>query len=172
MSFDHRKYRPFTPLHKPDRRWPNRVIECAPDWCAVDLRDGNQALVKPMTVAQKKELFALLVSVGFKEIEVGFPAASQTDFDFVRALVDEKLIPDDVSVQVLTQAREDLIARSYQALEGVKKGIMHVYNSTSRVQREQVFGLDRDGIKQIAINGATWVKGYAAKYPDTDWTFQ
>lgn len=172
MSFDHRKYRPFTPLHKPDRRWPNRVIERAPDWCAVDLRDGNQALVKPMTVAQKKELFALLVSVGFKEIEVGFPAASQTDFDFVRALVNENLIPDDVSVQVLTQAREDLIARSYQALEGVKKGIMHVYNSTSRVQREQVFGLDRDGIKQIAINGAKWVKEYAAKYSATDWTFQ
>ncbi len=172
MSFDHRKYRPFTPLHKPDRRWPSRVIERAPDWCAVDLRDGNQALVKPMTVAQKKTLFALLVKVGFKEIEVGFPAASQTDFDFVRALVDENLIPDDVSVQVLTQAREDLIARSFEALAGVKKGIMHVYNSTSRVQREQVFGLDREGIKQIAVNGASWVKAGAQKYPHTDWTFE
>ena len=172
MAFDHRKYRPFKPLEKKDRRWPDNVITRAPDWCAVDLRDGNQALVKPMNVAQKKALFALLVKVGFKEIEVGFPAASQTDFDFVRALVDENLIPDDVSVQVLTQAREDLIARSYEALEGVKKGIMHVYNSTSRVQREQVFGLDRDGIKQIAVNGAAWVKTYAGKYPDTDWTFQ
>jgi len=172
VAFDHRKYRPFPPLAKRDRRWPNNVITRAPDWCAVDLRDGNQALVKPMSVAQKKVLFALLVEVGFKEIEVGFPAASQTDFDFVRALVDENLIPDDVSVQVLTQAREDLIARSFEALAGVKKGIMHVYNSTSRVQREQVFGLDREGIKQIAVNGATWVKAHAQHYPDTNWTFQ
>lgn len=172
MAFDHRKYRPFAPLAKPDRRWPNRVIERAPDWCAVDLRDGNQALVKPMTVPQKKELFALLVSVGFKEIEVGFPAASQTDFDFVRALIEDNLIPDDVTVQVLTQAREDLIARSYEALDGAKQAVMHVYNSTSRVQREQVFGLDKAGIKNIATNGAQWVKDYAARYPQTDWTFQ
>ena len=172
MAYDHRKYRPFTPVAKKDRRWPDNVITRAPDWCAVDLRDGNQALVKPMNVAQKKELFALLVSIGFKEIEVGFPAASQTDFDFVRSLIEENLIPDDVTVQVLTQAREDLIARSFESLAGAKQAVMHVYNSTSRVQREQVFGLDRDGIKQIAVRGAQWVKDYAAKYPATDWTFQ
>lgn len=172
MAYDHRKYRPFTPVAKKDRRWPDNVITRAPDWCAVDLRDGNQALVKPMNVAQKKELFALLVGIGFKEIEVGFPAASQTDFDFVRALIEENLIPEDVTMQVLTQAREDLIARSFESLAGAKQAVMHVYNSTSRVQREQVFGLDRDGIKQIAVRGAQWVKDYAAKYPDTDWTFQ
>ena len=172
MAFDHRKYQPFTPAAKKDRRWPDRVIQHAPDWCAVDLRDGNQALIKPMSVPQKIELFALLVKVGFKEIEVGFPAASQTDFDFVRALIERELIPDDVTVQVLTQAREDLIARSYESLRGAKQAVMHVYNSTSRVQREQVFSLDKDGIKQIAINGAQWVKQYAAHYPQTDWTFQ
>src|SRR5690554_156912 len=172
MAFDHRKYRPFPPLAKRDRRWPNEVISRAPDWCAVDLRDGNQALVKPMSVAQKKKLFQLLVEIGFKEIEVGFPAASQTDFDFVRALIEENRIPDDVTVQVLTQAREDLIARSYESLKGAKQAVMHVYNSTSTVQREQVFCLDRDGIKQIAVRGAQWVKQYAEKYPQTDWTFQ
>lgn len=172
MAFDHRNYRPFAPVAKKDRRWPDRVITHAPDWCAVDLRDGNQALVKPMSVTQKIELFALLVKVGFKEIEVGFPAASQTDFDFVRALIERDLIPADVTVQVLTQAREDLIARSYESLDGAKKAVMHVYNSTSRVQREQVFNLDKDGIKQIAISGSKWVKEYAARYPKTDWTFQ
>lgn len=172
MAFDHRKYRPFPPLAKRDRRWPNEVISRAPDWCAVDLRDGNQALVKPMSVTQKKKLFQLLVEIGFKEIEVGFPAASQTDFDFVRALIEENRIPDDVTVQVLTQAREDLIARSYESLKGAKQAVMHVYNSTSTVQREQVFCLDRDGIKQIAVRGAQWVKQYAEKYPQTDWTFQ
>src|SRR5690554_7893703 len=161
MAFDHRKYRPFPPLAKRDRRWPNEVISRAPDWCAVDLRDGNQALVKPMSVTQKKKLFQLLVEIGFKEIEVVFPAASQTDFDFVRALIEENRIPDDVTVQVLTQAREDLIARSYESLKGAKQAVMHVYNSTSIVQREQVFCLDRDGIKQIAVRGAQWVKQYA-----------
>lgn len=172
MAFDHRKYRPFAPIPRPQRRWPDRVIERAPDWCAVDLRDGNQALVKPMSVAQKKQLFRLLVEIGFREIEVGFPAASQTDFDFVRALIEEDLIPDGVTVQVLTQAREDLIARSFESLAGARRAIMHVYNSTSTVQREQVFGLDRDGIREIAVRGATWVRDYAARYPDTDWTFQ
>ena len=172
MAFDHRKYRPYAPMAKRDRRWPDQVITRAPDWCAVDLRDGNQALVKPMSVAQKKKLFQLLVDIGFKEIEVGFPAASQTDFDFVRALIEENRIPDGVTVQVLTQAREDLIARSFESLKGAKSAVMHVYNSTSTVQREQVFGLDRDGIKQIAIRGAEWVKQYAAQYPQTDWTFQ
>ncbi|MFN3712495.1 MAG: 2-isopropylmalate synthase [Alcanivoracaceae bacterium] len=172
MAFDHRKYRSFAPIAKRDRRWPNQTLSRAPDWCAVDLRDGNQALVKPMTVTQKKKLFQLLVDIGFREIEVGFPAASQTDFDFVRALIEENRIPDGVTVQVLTQAREDLIARSFESLKGAKRAVMHVYNSTSTVQREQVFGLDRDGIKEIAIRGAQWVKQYAARYPDTDWTFQ
>lgn len=172
MSFDHRKYRPTPVVPKPDRRWPDQVITRAPDWCAVDLRDGNQALVKPMNVAQKKKLFQVLVEVGFKEIEVGFPAASQPDFDFVRALIEENRVPEGVAIQVLTQAREDLIARSFESLKGAKQAVMHVYNSTSTVQREQVFGLDREGIKQIAIKGAKWVKEYAAKYPETDWTFE
>ncbi|HMJ09931.1 MAG TPA: 2-isopropylmalate synthase, partial [Polyangiaceae bacterium] len=172
MSYDHRKYRPFTPLHRPDRRWPNRVIDKAPIWCAVDLRDGNQALVKPMTVEQKKRMFQLLVAVGFKEIEVGFPAASQPDFDFIRAIIEEGLVPEGVTIQVLTQAREDLIARSFESLVGAKRATMHLYNSTSTVQRERVFGLDRDGIKQIAVNGARWVKECAARMPDTQWMFE
>ncbi|MFL1405462.1 2-isopropylmalate synthase [Marinobacter sp. M1N3S26] len=172
MAFDHSKYIPFRPVRKTDRRWPDKVIERAPTWCAVDLRDGNQALVKPMTVAQKQRLFDLLVKVGFKEIEIGFPAASQPDFDFCRKLIEEDRIPDDVRIQVLTQARPELIERTYQALEGAKRAIVHVYNSTSTVQREQVFGMDRDGVKQIAVNGAKLVQEIAGRYPDTDWTFQ
>ncbi|MDF1822657.1 MAG: 2-isopropylmalate synthase [Alcanivoracaceae bacterium] len=172
MAFDHQKYRPFAPLNKTDRRWPGRIIEAAPDWCAVDLRDGNQALVKPMTVAQKKRLFQLLVDIGFKEIEVGFPAASQPDFDFVRALIEGDMIPADVTIQVLVQAREELIARTYESLEGVHRAVVHVYNSTSTVQRERVFRQDRAGIKAIAAQGAQWVKDYAARYPDTEWVFQ
>jgi 2-isopropylmalate synthase len=172
MSYDHRKYRPFAPIHRPDRRWPNRVIERAPAWCAVDLRDGNQALVKPMTVEQKKRMFALLVDVGFKEIEVGFPAASQPDFDFIRAIIEEGMVPEGVTIQVLTQAREDLIARSFESLVGARRATMHLYNSTSTVQRERVFGLDRDGIRDIAVNGARWVAEYAARMPDTQWTFE
>jgi 2-isopropylmalate synthase len=172
MAFDHRKYIPFKPMAKTDRRWPDQVIEKAPRWCAVDLRDGNQALVKPMTVAQKQRLFDLLVKVGFKEIEIGFPAASQPDFDFCRKLIEENRIPDDVRIQVLTQARPELIERTYKALEGAKKAIVHVYNSTSTVQREQVFGMDREGVKEIAVNGARVVKSIAERYPDTEWTFQ
>ncbi len=172
MAFDHRKYRPFAPIAKRDRRWPDRVIERAPRWCAVDLRDGNQALVKPMNVAQKQRLFELLVKLGFKEIEVGFPAASQPDFDFCRQLIEGGHIPDDVTIQVLTQARPELIERSFEALRGVPRAIVHVYNSTSTVQRQQVFNMDRDGIRQIAVQGAQWVKAGAEKYPDTDWTFQ
>lgn len=171
-SFDHRKYRPFTPLRMPDRQWPNRVLSAAPRWCSVDLRDGNQALIEPMSVAQKLQLFDLLLRVGFKEIEVGFPAASQTDFDFVRRLIEHDLIPADVTVQVLTQARTALIERSFEALAGARRAIMHVYNSTSTVQREQVFGLDRAGIQAIAVTGAQAVKDCAARYPDTDWVFQ
>lgn len=172
MAFDHRKYVAFKPVGKKDRRWPDQVIDKAPTWCAVDLRDGNQALVKPMTVAQKQRLFDLLVKLGFKEIEIGFPAASQPDFDFCRKLIEENRIPEDVKIQVLTQARPALIERTYEALAGAKQAIVHVYNSTSTVQREQVFGLDRAGIRDIAIDGAKVVQDFAAQYPDTDWTFQ
>lgn len=171
-GFDHRKYRPFQPIDLPNRQWPSRQILAAPEWCSVDLRDGNQALIEPMNVAQKMQMFKLLVAVGFKQIEVGFPAASQPDFDFVRRLIEENLIPEDVTVQVLTQAREELIQRSFESLRGARKAIMHVYNSTSTVQREQVFAMDREGIKQIAINGAAIVKRCAEAQPDTEWTFQ
>lgn len=170
--FNHKKYRAFTPMEKADRRWPSRAIKVAPDWCSVDLRDGNQALIEPMTPEQKLELFQLLVDVGFKEIEVGFPAASQPDFDFIRQLIEEDLIPDDVTVQVLTQAREPLIARSFEALKGVKKAIVHLYNSTSRVQREQVFKKSRGEVKAIAVEGAQWVRDFARQQPQTDWRFQ
>ncbi|MCG8672419.1 MAG: 2-isopropylmalate synthase [Pseudomonadales bacterium] len=172
MSFDHRKYRPFTPISKKDRRWPDQQILKAPQWCAVDLRDGNQALVKPMNVHQKQRMFDLLVACGFKQIEIGFPAASQPDFEFCRKLIEEKRIPDDVTVQVLTQARPGLIARSYEALKGAPRAIVHVYNSTSTVQREQVFGLDKEGVKNIAVKGAELVKQHAEKHPETEWTFQ
>lgn len=172
MAFDHRKYVAFRPVAKTNRRWPDKVIEKAPTWCAVDLRDGNQALVKPMNVAQKQRMFDLLVKLGFKEIEIGFPAASQPDFDFCRKLIEENRIPDDVKIQVLTQARAELIERTYEALNGARSAIVHVYNSTSTVQREQVFGLDRAGIRDIAVNGAQVVKELAAKHPETEWTFQ
>ncbi|AHI29896.1 hypothetical protein AU14_00640 [Marinobacter similis] len=163
MAFDYRKYAAFKPVRKTNRRWPDQIIEKAPTWCAVDLRDGNQALVKPMTVAQKQRLFDLLVKLGFKQIEIGFPSASQPDFDFCRKLIDEGRIPDDVKIQVLTQARPELIERTYEALKGAKQAIVHVYNSTSTVQREQVFGLDRAGIREIAVKGATHVRDLAAK---------
>ena len=171
-SFNHRKYRPYAPIQKTDRRWPEQIIKAAPAWCSVDLRDGNQALIEPMTPGQKLDMFKLLVDVGFKEIEVGFPAASAPDFDFVRQLIEQDLIPDDVTIQVLTQAREPLIARSFAALKGAKKAIVHLYNSTSRVQREQVFKKSRDEIKTIAVQGAQWVREFAAAQPETKWSFQ
>jgi 2-isopropylmalate synthase len=171
MAFDHRKYIPFRPVAKPDRRWPDRVIEKAPTFCAVDLRDGNQSLVKPMSVAQKQRLFDLLVKLGFKEIEIGFPAASQPDYDFCRKLIDENRIPADVYIQALTQARPELIARTYEALKGAPNAIVHVYNSTSTVQREKVFNMDRDGIREIAVNGARIVKSHAERHPETHWMF-
>lgn len=170
--FDYRKYSPITPIQKDDRRWPSRTIEKAPKWCSVDLRDGNQALIEPMSPEQKLEVFILLVDLGFKEIEVGFPSASQPDFDFVRKLIEEDLIPDDVTIQVLTQAREELISRTYESLKDARKAIVHVYNSTSVVQREQVFGKSKEEIKHIAVQGATWVKEYAQRYPQTQWQFQ
>ncbi|HCS29481.1 MAG TPA: 2-isopropylmalate synthase [Spongiibacteraceae bacterium] len=172
MTFDHRKYRRFEVPNKPDRRWPDNRIEQSPRWCAVDLRDGNQALVKPMSPAQKQRLFDLLVKLGCKEIEIGFPSASQPDFDFCRKLIDENRIPGDVTIQVLTQARPELIERSFEALKGARRAIVHVYNSTSVVQREQVFAMSREGIKHIAVTGAQLVKEQAARYPDTEWVFQ
>ena len=166
------KYRPFEPVAISDRTWPNRVIRSAPIWCSVDLRDGNQALIEPMDAARKRRMFDMLVKIGFKEIEIGFPAASQTDYDFVRELIDRDLIPDDVTVQVLTQARPELIARSFEALRGARRAIMHLYNSTSTAQRRMVFRLDRAGIVDIAVKGATWIREHAEKQRDTDWVFQ
>lgn len=171
-NFDHTKYRPFTPVSLPDRTWPDQTITKAPIWTSVDLRDGNQALVEPMTVEQKKELFKLLVDVGFKEIEIGFPAASQLDFDFCRWLIEEDQVPADVTLQVLTQARPELIERTYESLIGARRAIVHVYNSTSTTQRDQVFRMDKEGVKNIAVNGAKCVKEFAAKYPETEWVFQ
>ncbi len=171
-SFDFRKYKSYAPLALKDRTWPDKQLTKAPIWCSVDLRDGNQALVKPMSVDQKVRLFKLLVKLGFKQIEIGFPSAAQPEFDFARKLIDDNLIPDDVTIQVLTQAREHLIARTYEALVGVKQAIVHVYNSTSTVQREQTFGMNQDQIAAIAVQGAKWVKDYAAKYPETQWQFQ
>jgi 2-isopropylmalate synthase len=171
-SFDHRKYKAFTPIAKTDRRWPDRVIEKAPRWCSVDLRDGNQALIEPMTARQKSQLWDQLVKVGFKEIEVGFPSASSHDYDFVRQLIENDRIPEDVTIQVLTQARPDLIEKTFKALKGARRVIVHVYNSTSTVQREQVFGLDRKGIIDIAVKGAQLVKDCAARHPQTEWIFE
>ena len=153
-SFDHRKYKPFQPIAMRNRRWPDQVIERAPQWCSVDLRDGNQALIEPMTTRQKSQLWEQLVKIGFKEIEVGFPSASGHDYDFVRDLIDNNRIPDDVTIQVLTQARADLIEKTFDALKGVRRAVVHMYNSTSTVQREKVFGLDRQGIVDIAVRGA------------------
>ena len=170
--FDHTKYQPFQTVDIKDRTWPNQVITEAPRWCSVDLRDGNQALIEPMSVAQKKKMFELLVSVGFKEIEVGFPAASQPDFDFVRSLIEEGKVPDDVTIQVLTQARPALIQRTFESLKGAKKAILHVYNSTSVVQREKVFKTDKAGIVEIAVAGAQEVKRCAQLAPETQWAFQ
>ncbi len=148
------KYRPFPPIDLPNRTWPSTTITEAPTWCSVDLRDGNQALIEPMDAERKQQMFDKLVEVGFKEIEVGFPAASQTDFDFVRQLIEQDRIPDDVTIQVLTQARDHLIDRTYESVQGAKNVIIHLYNSTSTVQRRVVFGLDEQGIIDVAVNGA------------------
>jgi len=156
------KYRPFPAVALPNRQWPDRTFTHAPIWCSVDLRDGNQALAQPMSVDEKLEFFDLLVQIGFKEIEVGFPSASQIEFDFCRRLIDEKRIPDDVAIQVLCQCREELIVRSLEALRGAKNAIFHLYNSTSPKQREYVFKASRDDIKGIAVQGTRWVKQHAA----------
>jgi 2-isopropylmalate synthase len=166
------KYSPFAPIGLTDRTWPNHVMTRAPTWCSVDLRDGNQALIEPMSPARKHRMFEELVKLGFKEIEVGFPAASQTDYDFLRELIERNLIPEDVTIQVLTQARPEIIARTYQSLAGARRVIVHVYNSTSITQRRMVFKLDRAGIKDIAVRGAECVRREAERRRGTDWVFQ
>ena len=156
------RYQPFPPIGLADRTWPSQTIDRAPQWCSVDLRDGNQALIEPMDAERKLRMFRLLVEMGYKEIEVGFPAASSTDFDFIRLLVEQDLVPADVTIQVLTQAREELIERTVQSLVGFTgTALIHLYNSTSTLQRRVVFGLDKDGVKDIAVQGATWCKKYA-----------
>jgi 2-isopropylmalate synthase len=161
MSMPHHKYRPYPGIELPDRTWPDQRITSAPRWVSVDLRDGNQALINPMDVERKRRMFKLLCTVGFKEIEVGFPSASKADFDFMRVLVDEGLIPDDVTIVVLTQARDHLIERTFESLEGIPRSIVHLYNSISTTQRRVVFRLDRAGIRDMAVNGATLVRELA-----------
>jgi 2-isopropylmalate synthase len=165
MAFD--KYKPFVPLVLTDRTWPNRVIDKAPLWCSVDLRDGNQALIDPMDPERKLHMFESLVKMGFKEIEVGFPAASQPDYDFVRLLIEEDRIPDDVTIQVLVQSRQELIERTYECIKGAPRAIMHFYNSTNPLQREVVFGLDKEGIVDIAVNAAKMCKKLEQTIPET-----
>ncbi len=170
MNFD--RYRPFPPVNLPDRQWPNNTITKAPIWCSVDLRDGNQALRVPMNVEEKLKLFELLLEVGFKEIEIGFPSAAQVEFEFARLLIEEKRIPDDVTIQVLVQCREHLIKTTFEALEGVNKAIVHFYNSTSTLQRDVVFGMNQAQIKEIAIQGATWAKQYRDEYDNPGIRFE
>ena len=166
------KYKPFNLIELNDRTWPGRSIELSPQWCSVDLRDGNQALIEPMGEERKLRMFKMLLEIGFKEIEVGFPSASQTDFDFVRKIINENLVPNDVTIQALTQARPELIKRTFEALEGSKRAIVHVYNSTSTLQRRVVFKSDEKGIQKIATDGAKWVLDQSKLYPETDWTFE
>tara|TARA_B110000444_G_scaffold31774_1_gene26915 strand:- start:6081 stop:7733 length:1653 start_codon:yes stop_codon:yes gene_type:complete len=166
------KYKSFQVIDLKDRQWPSKVISNAPTWCSVDLRDGNQALIEPMGAERKDRMFSLLCKIGFKEIEVGFPSASQTDFDFVRDLIENKKIPGDVNIQVLTQARDELIEKTFASLQGIPRAIVHFYNSTSTLQRKVVFKQDKDGIKDIAVKGALKIKELAKKNPDTDWSFE
>jgi 2-isopropylmalate synthase len=166
------RYRPVPAINLPDRTWPSRSLEAAPTWCSVDLRDGNQALVEPMGPERKRRMFDLLIRLGFKEIEVGFPAASQTDFDFIRMLIEERLIPTDVTIQVLTQSRPELITRTFEAIAGAKRAIVHLYNSTSELQRRVVFGMGREGIVDIAVSGAWLIKALADRMPDTEIVYE
>ncbi len=166
------KYLAFEPIDLPDREWPSRSITKAPIWCSVDLRDGNQALIDPMDANRKLRMFKVLVEMGFKEIEVGFPSASQTDFDFVRRLIEDRLIPEDVTIQVLTQAREPLIRRTFESIEGVRRAILHLYNSTSTLQRRVVFGLDKEGIKKIATDSAKLVRELAEAMTGSEIIYQ
>jgi 2-isopropylmalate synthase len=171
MPMPYWKYRPYPTVDLPDRTWPDRVVERAPIWCSTDLRDGNQALVKPMDSVRKRRMFDLLLQLGVKEIEVGFPSASKTDFDFVRQLVEDDLIPGDTTIAVLTQARPELIERTYESIEGARRAIVHLYNSTSETQRRVVFRLDKDGIRELAVRGATLCKELAGR-TDTDIVFE
>jgi len=166
------KYLATRTIELNDRTWPGKAIDKAPVWCSVDLRDGNQALIDPMNLERKNSMFDLLLGLGFKEIEIGFPAASQTEFDFCRGLIEAGRIPPDVTVQVLTQARAELIQRTFEALRGVHRAIVHVYNSTSTVQREVVFKMDRAGVKQLAVAGAEMLRDGAARHPNTEWIFE
>ena len=166
------KYRPFAPVGLKDRTWPDAVLTKAPIWLSTDLRDGNQALIEPMSVERKLEMFQLLVNIGFKEIEVGFPSASQTEFNFVRRLIEENLIPDDVTIQVLTQARESLIRRTIESLQGARKATVHVYNACAPVMRKVVLGMDKDGIVEMAVGQTKLVKQLVAEHPETEWGFE
>lgn len=166
------KYRAFAPVRLADRTWPDAVLARPPAWCSVDLRDGNQALIEPMDVARKLRLFRTLVDIGFKEIEVGFPSASQTEYDFVRKLIDDELVPDDVTIQVLTQAREPLVRRTFEAMKGARRVIVHLYNATAPVMRKVVLGLDEDGIVELATSQARLFRDIAADHPGTEWVFE
>jgi 2-isopropylmalate synthase len=166
------RYSSFIPIKLDDRTWPSKTMKEAPKWCSVDLRDGNQALIDPMDVPRKLAMFSLLIKMGYKEIEVGFPSASQTDFDFVRKIIEDGLIPDDVTIQVLTQARDALIRRTYESLVGAKSAVVHLYNSTSTLQRRVVFGQDKEGIKKIAVDGARLCKELVSTLPDTKISFE
>jgi 2-isopropylmalate synthase len=167
-----KKYRPFPPVDLPDRRWPAQTITRPPIWLSTDLRDGNQALIEPMDAERKLRMFRQLVRIGFKEIEVGFPSASQTDFDFVRRLIEGKLIPDDVTIQVLTQSRDELIRRTFDSVRGAKRVIMHLYNPTAPLFRRVVYGKDKAGIVEIAVNGTELCRQCAAEQPDVDWRYE
>ena len=171
-AFNHRKYSPAPRVPAFNRQWPDRDLESAPIWVSEDLRDGNQALLEPMSVEQKKRFWKQIIRVGIKEVMVGFPSASQPDYDFVRWLIEEEQIPEDVTIAVLVQCREHLIEKTFEALVGVKRAIIHLYNSTSTTQRERVFEMDHDGIINIAVSGAQWVKEHANRYPQVDWRFQ
>ena len=166
------KYRAFAPVALHDRRWPDAVLTRAPLWCSVDLRDGNQALIEPMDVQRKLRMFEMLVRIGFKEIEVGFPSASQTDFDFVRTLIDERRVPDDVTIQVLTPAREPLVRRTFESLVGARRAVVHLYNATAPVMRKVVLGLDEDQIVELATSHARLVRTLAETQPGTEFVFQ
>ena len=172
MDKTNKKYKPYKPVIKGNRLWPSKVIEDAPIWCSVDLRDGNQALIEPMGDERKKRMFSLLCKIGFKQIEIGFPAASQTDFDFTRYLINEKVIPSDVTIQVLTQARPEIIKRTFEALDGAPNAILHFYNSTSTLQRKVVFDKDKEGVKKIATDAAKLIKELSNKYKNTNWSFE
>ena len=172
MDKTNKKYKPYKPVGKENRSWPSKVIENAPIWCSVDLRDGNQALIEPMGDERKKRMFNLLCKIGFKQIEIGFPAASQTDFDFARYLINEKVVPSDVTIQVLTQARPEIIKRTFEALDGAPNAILHFYNSTSTLQRKVVFDKDKEGVKKIATDAAKLIKELSSDYKNTNWSFE